>query len=204
MPTLREHFLQSRNVAEFSTRYIEYLSALLRAVEPAVFQAVLDAFHETAAHSGTIFVCGNGGSAALASHMANDFSIGVRAGGPPRFRIISLGDNQASMTALANDHGFETVFVKQLEPLMASGDLLVCMSVSGNSPNILAAARYAKSLGARIVACTGFDGGELKKLADVSFHVPTPKGEYGPVEDAFSVLDHLLYSYLGLERTRSP
>ena len=101
MPTLREHFLQSRSVAEFSTRYIDYLSQLLRAVEPTVFQAVLDAFQETAARSGTIFVCGNGGSAALAAHMANDFSIGVRAGGPPRFRIISLSDNQASLTALA-------------------------------------------------------------------------------------------------------
>jgi D-sedoheptulose 7-phosphate isomerase len=205
MPTLREHFLQSSSVADFSTRYLDYLWQLLRSVEPSVFASVLSEFQETAARSGTIFVCGNGGSGALASHMANDFGIGVRMGGPARFRIISLGDNQATITALANDFGYETIFVKQLESLsMTRTDLLVCMSVSGNSPNIVSAARYAKQLGARIVGCTGFDGGQLKELSDVSFHVPAVKGEYGPVEDAFSILDHLLYSYLCLERTRSP
>jgi D-sedoheptulose 7-phosphate isomerase len=204
MPTLKEHALLSRSAAEFSSVYIDHLTRLLRSVDPTVYQQVLDAFQDTAAQGGTIFVCGNGGSAALAAHMANDFGVGVRAGGPPRFRIISLSDNQATVTALANDFGYETVFVRQLEPLMTKDDLLVCMSVSGNSPNILAAARHAHALGARIVGCTGFDGGELKQLSDVSFHVQTDRGEYGPVEDAFSVLDHLLYSYLVLRRTRPP
>lgn len=202
MPTLKERFLLSTSVADFSTLYIEHLFQLLLSVEPAVFARILESFEQASSRNATIFVCGNGGSSALASHMANDFGVGARAGGPPRFRIISLGDNQATVTALANDFGYETVFVKQLESLMTANDVLVCLSVSGNSPNIVAAARYAKRLGAQIVGCTGFDGGELKQLADVSFHIPTAKGEYGPVEDAFSVLDHLLYSYVTLDRTR--
>ena len=143
---------------------------------------------------------GNGGSAAVASHYANDIRIGTQTNGHKPFKAVSLTDNISIMTALANDEGYENIFVRQLEGALKAHDVVFALSVSGNSPNVLKAVRYAKEIGAITISCTGFDGGELKKITDINLHMPTKHGDYGPVEDVFTILGHLLYSYFKSDR----
>ena len=135
-----------------------------------------------------VFIFGNGGSAASASHWVNDLMRNKRY----PIRAISLVDNAAVVSAVGNDHGFEYVFRYQLHHLLRPGDVAMAISASGNSPNLLVAISYAKRSGATTVALTGFDGGELRGAADISVHVPSERGAYGPVEDAHMILGHLV------------
>ena len=112
------------------------------------------------------------------------------------FRVISLCDNNAIITAIGNDDGFEKIFSQQLEVLLQEKDVVVAISASGNSINLLNAFDVAKRKGATTVGLSAFDGGKLKEKADISVHVPTNKGEYGPAEDAHMVLDHMVSNYL--------
>lgn len=144
-----------------------------------------------------IFFIGNGGSAATASHFANDVGIGTRCEGAP-FKALSLTDNNAILTCIANDSGYHRVFVDQLRIHIEPGDVVVAISASGNSPNILEAVDYARALGNTTIGLTGFDGGQLRAKAQVSIHVDTERGEYGVVEDIHMVLDHLISSFLAL------
>ena len=137
-----------------------------------------------------IFTAGNGGSAALAIHLAADFGKNVAGPNDKHPRILSLCCNSATITALANDCGYENIFSFQLRNLLNSGDLVVLISSSGNSPNIVEAAKFAKSGGATVVGMTGFSGGKLKELADVSLHVPCDV--YELVEDAHSFFCHAI------------
>ena len=145
--------------------------------------------------SATVYFIGNGGSASTASHFVNDLSIGTKSLDRP-FRAISLCDNQAVITAIANDYGYEYVFSKQLSVLLKENDVVVAISASGNSPNLIQAFSIAKNKAAVTVGISAFDGGKLKVLADVSVYVPTKKGEYGPAEDVHLMLDHLVTGYL--------
>jgi D-sedoheptulose 7-phosphate isomerase len=179
----------------FAREYLKHLNEVLERLDTAAVGAFVEIALAARERGARIFFCGNGGSAATASHFANDFAIGTRSPEKP-FRAIALTDNVAAMTAIANDDGYELMFVKQLEVLMHEGDVVVAISASGNSPNVLRAVEYAKAHGATTVGLTGFDGGKLKSLVDHAVHVPTETGEYGPVEDAHMVLDHLVGSYL--------
>ena len=138
---------------------------------------------------------GNGGSAATASHMANDLSVGLKLREIRNFNVQSLSDNTPVCTAIANDIGYENVFYAQLKNKLQPDDLVIALSCSGNSENIVKASQYTKKIGATLVGMTGFDGGELKKISDISFHVNTDNGEYGLVEDVHMILDHIIYSY---------
>ena len=109
---------------------------------------------------------------------------------------MSLTDNTSVITAIGNDFGYEQIFVKQLEAVFKKDDLLVAISASGNSPNILRAVEYVKANRGVTIGLTGFDGGKLKKLLDHVIHVPTEKGEFGPVEDVHMILDHVIGTYL--------
>ena len=137
-----------------------------------------------------IFTAGNGGSAALAIHLAADFGKNVAGPGDKHPRILSLCCNSATLTALGNDCGYENTFSFQLRNLMNAGDLVVLISSSGNSPNIVEAAKYAKTGGAAVLGLTGFTGGKLKEIADVSLHVPCHV--YELVEDAHSFFCHAI------------
>ena len=137
-----------------------------------------------------IFTAGNGGSAALAIHLAADFGKNVAGPNDKHPRILSLCCNSAAITAIGNDCGYENTFCFQLRNLMNSGDLVVLISSSGNSPNIVEAAKFAKSGGATVLGLTGFSGGKLKQLADVSLHVPCDV--YELVEDAHSFFCHAI------------
>lgn len=194
----------ARSRAEFASRYLEYLSQLLLRIDVDAIARIMEVFEDAAANGRTLFFIGNGGSASVASHLANDIMVGTRAVGLPPIRAISLVDNVPVMTAIANDYDYALVFVQQLETLMRPEDILMALSASGNSTNVIEAVGYANRLGAVTIGCTGFDGGKLRGMVDINLHVPAPHGAYGPVEDIFMVLDHLVAAYLRLQRRGEP
>ena len=140
---------------------------------------------------GTLYVIGNGGSATTASHMATDLGVGSFRRNNP-VRCISLVDNSGVLTATSNDVDFTSVFAQQIRLLGREGDVLVSFSASGNSSNLIEAVLTAKKLGVLTVCITGFDGGRLKDICDLSIHVPTRIGSYGVVEDIHSTVSHVL------------
>jgi Phosphoheptose isomerase len=181
--------------AAFARAYLEYLRTILQRIDPGEIASFVRTLMDARERGATIFFIGNGGSAATASHFANDISIGTNDYERP-FRAVSLTDNLAIITAIANDFGYEEIFVRQLKVLGRSGDVVVAISASGNSRNLLKALEYARSAGIRTVALTAFDGGAMKVMADQGVHVPTGPKEYGPAEDGHMVLDHLVGAYL--------
>lgn len=179
----------------FIKGYVEKLKNLLDAIDIDAISKIIDLFEETQDNGGIIYVIGNGGSAATASHMANDLNIGLKRRGIRKFNVVSLADNSSVGTAISNDIGFENLFYMQLEDVINKKDLLIAISCSGNSPNIVKAVNYAKEKNAKIIGCTGFGPSQLRELSDINFHVDTPKGEYGLVEDMHMILDHIIYFY---------
>lgn len=179
----------------FASSYIGYLQSILQKLNAAEIGRFVETLLDARRRGATIFFIGNGGSAATASHFANDISIGTNSYDQP-FRAISLTDNVPIITAIGNDFGYEEIFVRQLRVLGQKGDVLVAISASGNSPNLLAAMAYAKQAGIKTVAITAFDGGKMKSAADEGIHVPTEPREYGPAEDVHMVIDHLVGAYL--------
>jgi len=143
-----------------------------------------------------VFTLGNGGSASTASHMAADLAKNTIGPNMRRFRIISLNDNVSLMTALANDVGYENVFSEQLESLLRAGDLLIVISASGNSPNVVRAIHAARARSAEVAALLGFDGGRAAELADLSIVVPSR--HYGVVEDVHLTINHILVDHFKL------
>lgn len=185
----------TRDVEEFSRSYIGYLKEVLDGIDPAAIRRFVEILLDARERAATVFFIGNGGSAATASHFANDLSLGTNDYDKP-FRVLSLTDNVPVMTALGNDFGYEDIFVRQLRIHGRPGDVLVGISASGNSPNLVKAFEFAQEAGITTVAMTAFDGGRIKAMADESVHVPTAPKEYGPAEDAHMVLDHLVSAYL--------
>ncbi len=179
----------------FARGYLDYLVEVLSTFDVEAIGRFVDTLLAARERGARIFFIGNGGSAATASHFANDIAIGSRSWIKP-FRAVSLTDNHAIITAIANDSGYEEIFTQQLMTQMVPGDVVVAISASGNSPNVVRAVEYTNRQGGATVALTGFDGGELERLAHVVVHVATNKGEYGPTEDAHMVLDHLVAAFL--------
>tara|TARA_R110000868_G_scaffold7354_3_gene39984 strand:- start:21384 stop:22013 length:630 start_codon:yes stop_codon:yes gene_type:complete len=185
--------------AGYARAYLDYLASCFQSIDSAAVEAFIRLLLDARESGNTVFFIGNGGSAATASHFANDISIGTRTGDKRPFRAVSLTDNVAVMTALANDEGYNRMFVDQLKVHLRDGDSVVAISASGNSPNLIEAVDYARARGATVVGLTGFDGGKLRERSDISLHVPTAKGEYGPVEDMHMIFDHLIGSYLNAD-----
>lgn len=132
---------------------------------------VMNAIYETYKNDGIIYVCGNGGSATTASHMQNDFNKGISEYLNKKFKFHCLNDNVATMMAIANDIGYEEIFRFSLINNITSKDVLIGISSSGNSQNILNAVNYAKECGAKVIGITGYTGGKLKEIADYRMHV---------------------------------
>ena len=175
-------------------RYFERLRQVLDGIDHSEIERFVDLLLQARQSGQNIFFVGNGGSAATSSHFANDLSIGTRQQEKP-FKVISLVDNIATLSAIGNDYGYDQIFARQIKVYGQEGDLLVGISASGNSPNLLKAFEAGQELGLITVSITAFDGGKLKKLSDHSVHVPTNAGEYGPAEDAHLILDHLITYY---------
>lgn len=180
---------------KFLKNYINNLKSLLDRINPKDIQKVINALEKTTKDHSKIYVIGNGGSSATASHIANDLGTGLRQRNIINFDITSLGDNSAITSAVANDMGYENIFYMQLQGILKPTDVLLAISCSGNSPNIIKAAKYAKETKSTLIGLTGFDGGELKKISDISLHVQTQKGKYGLVEDIHMIFDHILFTY---------
>lgn len=179
----------------FADAYLDHLRLVLRRLDTAEIGRFIETLLDARERGATIFLIGNGGSAATASHWANDLALGTNAYEHP-FRALSLTDNVSVLTALGNDLGYDEIFVRQLRILGKKGDVLVGISASGNSPNLLKAFEHSLSVGIKTIAITGFDGGKMKTIADEGIHVPTAPGEYGPAEDVHMVLNHLVCAYL--------
>lgn len=170
--------------------YLSELSRLIDSIEETEVIAIARSLRETCQKGGTVYVCGNGGSASTASHVACDLSKNVATTDHHRLRVLSLSDNLSHFSAIANDLDYSEVFVEQLRNLMTPNDALLAISASGNSPNVVKAATFAKELGATVIAFTGFEGGALRDTAPLGLHVAS--NEYGPVEDLHLVFNHLL------------
>jgi len=179
----------------FVKKYINKLTSLLNSLDLDAINEIKNSLEDSLKNNGKIYIVGNGGSAATASHMANDLTVGLKLREIRNFVVESLSDNSSICTAIANDIGYENIFYAQIKNKIKKEDILIAISCSGNSPNILKAAEYAKQKGSTIIGMTGFDGGKLKELSDIKFHVQTDKGEYGLVEDVHMILDHIIYSY---------
>ena len=179
---------------KFSDEYLEYLTALIAQSDRSTISQFADLLLQSRENKTTTFFLGNGGSASTATHFVNDVSLGSRQFEKP-FRAISLCDNQAVITAIANDDGYENIFLQQLQTLATAGDTIVCISASGNSKNLIKAIEYARENNIYVVGLTAFDGGYLKDNCDLNIHVPTKIGEYGPAEDLHMVICGLVGSY---------
>ncbi|MDD4952105.1 MAG: SIS domain-containing protein [Desulfovibrionaceae bacterium] len=174
----------------FARGYLDALKRTCDRLSLAEFEAVVNALAEAYRAGARIFVMGNGGSASCASHLACDLNKGVSFGRDKRFRVISLNDNVPTMLAYANDCCYEDIFVEQLKNFLTPNDLVMGISGSGNSENVLRAVDFAARAGAATVALTGFDGGRLAKLAATALVVPAQDMQI--VEDLHLVVTHML------------
>lgn len=197
MMGLSKRYRAGMSSSEFAKVYMRYLADIASNCDFQSIGMIIDTLLNARQQGNTVYFIGNGGSASTASHFANDIAIGAsRSKAGPAFKAMSLTDNMAVITAVANDDGYENIFSSQLEPIVCPGDVLLALSVSGNSANVVQGARTAQEKGAIVIGCTGFNGGKLKEIADISFHIPCEHGEYGPVEDMFSLLDHCITCYV--------
>jgi D-sedoheptulose 7-phosphate isomerase len=153
-----------------ASEYRQLLTDTLNRLDMAAVDAMVDCFADAHARGATIFTMGNGGSGASASHAAGDFLKGASYGLDQRFKMICLNDNLPSMMAIANDIGWDDIFVEPLKNFLQPGDVVIGISGSGNSKNVLKAVDYAKSKGATVIGMTGFKGGKLREAADISIH----------------------------------
>ena len=197
MNNVEKNFEGSQTPAEFSKNYLIYLSEVLSKIDVNQVANMIQIILQARDTGKNVYFIGNGGSAATASHFANDIQIGTRTTGKP-FKVQSLTDNVAVLTAIGNDFGYDFIFVKQLEALLEEGDVVVAISASGNSPNVIKGIEFAHQKKCKTIGITGFDGGKLKQMAQSVLHVPSLKGEYGPVEDVHMIFDHIIGNYLML------
>ena len=186
----------------FPSGYKNALIEAIHAVDLEKVEQAIEVLTKARDQGQRIFVCGNGGSAATASHFACDILKGASYKKATRFRILSLTDSLPTLTAYSNDVSYECVFVEQLKNFAESGDVVIAISGSGNSTNVIRAIEYGNSIGCRTVALTGKDGGKLGPLAEVNIQVPVP--HMGRIEDVHMMVLHMIgYYFMEAERSMS-
>lgn len=170
--------------------YIEGLQKTLDQLPEDRINQVIDLMHTARMERRQVFIMGNGGSASTASHFVCDLGKNTRTGSLPNYKVIGLTDNMAIFSALANDEGYDSVFAQQLTSFVQAGDVVVGISASGKSPNVLRAIEVANQAGAITVGFTGFDGGHLADMVQIHVHVPSNSIEH--VEDIHLALEHMI------------
>lgn len=187
-------------VGEYSTKYFSEIKEVLDRIDLKAVEKVVGLLTKAYHGEDQIFVMGNGGSASAASHFACDINKGACQPFLKKFKVISLSDNIAMITAYANDLSYEDVFVEQMKNYLKARDVVIGISASGNSANVLKAVEYAKSQGATTVGLTGFDGGELGKKAEINLHVSVK--DMQKAEDIHLMLIHLVMQLVQRELER--
>ena len=182
------------NAASYFDAYAEEMARAAKSIESATLERAAAILVEAYLRGARIFSCGNGGSASIANHMQCDHVKGVRTGTGLSPHVLSLSTNVELLTAIANDTGYENIFVHQLQSQSEPGDVLFAVSSSGRSPNIVRALTWARDHGLRTIAFTGFDGGAARTTAEVSVHVDCTN--YGIVEDLHQAVMHALAQYI--------
>lgn len=186
------------NAASYFDAYAEEMSRAAKTIDLAAFDRAAAILLKAYASGTRMFSCGNGGSASIANHIQCDHVKGVRTATDLTPQVLSLSTNVELVTAIANDMGYENIFVYQLESQSCPGDVLMAVSSSGRSPNIVQALTWARDHGLRTIAVTGFDGGAAKALAEVSIHVECTN--YGIIEDLHQTIMHALAQYIRQSR----
>lgn len=177
----------------FAEQYKRELLAAIDEIDLEQVHQAIDLFKNARSEGKHVFVCGNGGSASTASHFTCDMVKGASFNRDTRFRIMALTDSLATMTAYSNDVSYDCVFVEQLKNFAQPGDLVMGISGSGNSPNVLRAMEYANAIGCKTLALTGRDGGKLGPLAQLNIQVAVP--HMGRIEDAHMIVCHMICYY---------
>ena len=192
MKTLKQHFKSSKNCKEFVKKYISYLNATLESLDINSLDKIRKELEIVKKKRGTIFVFGNGGAAATTITMANDlgFDIMKKSRSKKTFNIDCLNSNQSVLTAIANDTGYENIFLNQLKIKFKRGDIAIILSASGNSTNLIKAAQWLKKRG-KVFALVGFDGGKLLNFCNQHILIKSLKSDYGPVEDVQLIINHI-------------
>jgi phosphoheptose isomerase len=180
--------------ASYAGAYLDELTQAATTIDLLALDSAAEILLEAYTHGKLVFSCGNGGSASVSNHMQCDHLKGVRNGTDLQSRVISLSSNVELLTAIANDLGYDDSFAYQLRAQSQPGDVLVAISSSGSSPNILHALRWARDNGLRTIALTGFGGGEARSIADIAIHVNS--ANYGIVEDLHQSTMHALAQYI--------
>ena len=177
----------------FAAEYLQKTQKLIGTLDPGQIGRIVEHVRRARDAGKRIYAIGNGGSASTASHFVNDMGKGASVGRDKRFKVVPLTDNVEWMTALSNDLCYEDVFVEQLRNFAEPGDLLIAISGSGNSENVLRAVSYAKEVGCQTMGLSGFGGGKLKDLADECIVVDSD--HMGRVEDMHLILQHVICYY---------
>ncbi len=170
--------------------YLDRVRSCLNEISEQDIAGIVDIIFQAWRDNKCVFIIGNGGSATTAAHFARDLNIGTATAGKKRLKALSLADNIATVTALANDVGYQHIFTKQLMGSLDAGDVVIGISASGNSPNLLEGIEYARSQGVVTAGFLGFGGGRMKGLVDRAIVLSCK--EYGPVEDAHLILEHII------------
>jgi phosphoheptose isomerase len=192
---------QYASAASYFDSYAEEMARAAKTIDRAAFDHAAGILLEAYLNGARMFSCGNGGSASIANHMQCDHVKGIRTATGLSPKVVSLSANVELLTAIANDTGYENIFVYQLQSQSTPGDVLVAVSSSGCSPNIIRALTWARDAGLRTIAVTGFDGGAARTLAEVSVHVDCTN--YGIVEDLHQAVMHALAQYIRNSRMSS-
>lgn len=195
MSRLSELYAASTSPADYVRGFCAHVATLIHRIDAGDVAKLVHLLESAIAEERTIFVMGNGGSAATASHFINDLTVKSAVRGQS-VQARALTDNVASITAIANDLSYDDVFVVQLRAALRPKDVVIALSASGNSVNVIRAAEFARNKGALTAALVGHDGGKLKACCQTAIHLPTGPDEYGPIEDIFAVVMHAVTGYL--------
>ena len=187
--------MEENDFLEHVNSYLGEIRNNLNFIDSDVLYKFCKLLMEARGKEKNIYIMGNGGSASTSSHMATDLMNGSNLKSPA-LRSISLSDNSALLTATGNDLDFDQIFARQILCLGKSEDIVIAISATGNSPNLIQATKTANNLGMHTVGIIGMDGGALASMVNLLIHVPTKKGSYGPVEDVHLIINHIIASYL--------
>ena len=199
-PRFRNETSDAETVSGYLRDYVASLRAALGELPDERVEAAFELLRAAAEAGSRVFVAGNGGSAAIADHLCCDWMKGTMVPHQPTLQVVSFTSNTSLLTALANDFGFEESFARQVEMQGAPGDVIVLISSSGNSPNVVQAAEAARRVGMSVIGMSGFGGGKLADVADVSLYVPV--NNYGIAEDSHQLLMHVFAQVLARLRDR--